>query len=240
MRIEFPAVGGKQYSNAMTLSNAAPVKARVRTEILDFFVDENSTPQFVPEASSEAGHSCREWLTVNPMEMEIPPRTQVAVRFTVRVPGPVAEGSYHCAIGFHSLPAAGESGGLGVRTAVRVVSVLYPIVGKPPVNGEIRELKLEAVSNGPQTAWRGVVVMENSGPMLYRPQGQLDVVDSAGNVIESLQMISFPVLPMRIQRFLLPLKTALAPGRYTLRARVDLGSEIQEASETVTAESPGQ
>jgi len=63
-------------------------------------------------------------------------------------------------------------------------------------------------------------------------------VDSDGTVVESQKIASFPVLPMRLQRFQLPLKTSLNPGQYTLRARIDLGTEIQEASAVVTAEAP--
>jgi hypothetical protein len=33
----------------------------------------------------------------------------------------------------------------------------------------------------------------------------------------------------------LPLKTSLSPGAYTLRARIEVGHEIQQGSVTVTA-----
>jgi hypothetical protein len=43
---------------------------------------------------------------------------------------------------------------------------------------------------------------------------------------------------MRRQRYLTPVKKPLAPGQYTIRARVDVGSEIQEASATATVDAP--
>jgi tetratricopeptide (TPR) repeat protein len=49
---------------------------------------------------------------------------------------------------------------------------------------------------------------------------------------------SFPALPNRQQRYLLPLKSDLDPGQYTLRARVEVGNEIQEATAAVKAEVP--
>ena len=48
---------------------------------------------------------------------------------------------------------------------------------------------------------------------------------------------SFPALPKRRQRYLLPLKSGLTPGLY-VRARIDVGNEIQEASASVKAEEP--
>jgi hypothetical protein len=61
---------------------------------------------------------------------------------------------------------------------------------------------------------------------------------ASGKVLESVKLAAFPVLPKRQQRFLLPLKSDLSPGPYTLRARIDVGKEIQEASSVVRAETP--
>jgi hypothetical protein len=240
MRVEFTAVPGKGYSGSLALSNAGSVKTRVRTELLDLYVDGSTTPQFVPNAPAEAEYSCRSWLSVNPMEVEIGPASQVVVRYTVRTPEAAPERSYHCAIGFRTLPTASLESGTTMQTAVRMIAAVYPIVGKPPVSGVIKELKLEQVPGGAEAPWRAVVIMENSGLMLYRPAGDVDVVDSAGKVIESQKLASFPVLPKRDQRFVLPLKSALSPGQYTLRARIDLGTEIQQASIAVAAEGQHQ
>lgn len=95
MRVEFPAVPGRSFSGALALSNSETAKARVRVELLDLYVDENMTPQFVPNAPAEAEYSCRSWLSVNPMELEVDPRSQVSVRYSVRVPAGASERSYH-------------------------------------------------------------------------------------------------------------------------------------------------
>jgi hypothetical protein len=77
--------------------------------------------------------------------------------------------------------------------------------------------------------------MDNSGQMLYRPSGEVTVLDREGKVVESMSLASFPTLPQRQQRYLLPIKTNLIPGVYTLKARIEVGDEVQEASATVTA-----
>jgi hypothetical protein len=240
MRVEFPAVPGRAFSGALTLSNAGTAKTRVRVELLDLYVDESTTPQFVANATAEADYSCRTWLNVNPMELELEGRSQVPVRFTVRVPASAQDRSFHCAIGFRTLPTETELTGTGMRSAVRMIAAIYPIVGKPLVSGVIKELKLEQVPGDPNVGWRVVVIMENSGLMLYRPTGDVDVLDAGGKVVESQKVNALPVLPKRQQRFVLPLKTGLSAGTYTLRARIDLGSEIQEASTAVVAGPPAQ
>jgi len=238
MKIEFPGVAGKSYSGSVSLANSGTVKSRVRVELVDFYVDENTTPQFVANVPAEAEYSCRSWLSANPMELEVEPKSQIPVRYTVRVPASATERGYHCALGFRTIPQAGELSGTAMRTAVRLITVFYPTVGKPSIKGVIKELKLEQVAGVSGPVWRAVVIMENSGLILYRPVGELEVVDATGKVVEAQKLSSFPVLPMRLQRFLLPLKSSLTPGSYTLKARIEVGSEIQEASVAVSAAAP--
>jgi len=238
MRVEFPAVPGRAFSGSLTLSNGGTAKTRVRTELLDVYVDEQTTPQFVPNATAENDYSCRSWLSVNPMELEIGPRAQEPIRFTVRVPEGASERGYHCAVGFQSLPTVTDQSETGLRTAVRLIAVFYPTVGKPAIHGEIKELKLEPVAVDSGVQWRAVVIMENSGLMMYRPVGSLEILDSAGKTVESQNLAPFPALPMRLQRYVLALKDSLAPGQYTMRARIDVGKEIQEASAVVTVQPP--
>jgi hypothetical protein len=137
MRVDFPAVPGKPTSGSLTLSNAGPARSRVRVELLDLYVDETTTPQFVANAPAEAGYSCRTWLSANPMELEIEPRSQVLVRYTLRVPATASERSYHCALDFRTLLSASEQPGTQMRTAVRMIAVFYATVGKPVISGVI-------------------------------------------------------------------------------------------------------
>jgi len=240
MKVEIPAVAGKSFSGSLTLTNAGSTVARFRVEMVDFYVDESTTPQFVSHVPDEAPYSCRSWLSANPMELEVGPKSQAPVRYTVRIPANAAESSYHCALGFRTIPKADDLSGTAMRTAVRLMTVLYPTVGKPPVLGVIKDLKLEQVTAPSGSTWRAVVVMENSGLMLYRPVGELSVVDASGRVIEKQKVPSFPVLPKRLQRIQVPITNHLAPGAYTLRASIEVGAEVQQASVAVTAEAAAQ
>ena len=119
MRIDLPAVAGRPYSGSLALKNTGGVKTRVRAELLDLYVDETTTPQFVANAPGEAGFSCRMWLSANPMELEIAPRSQVLVRYSVRVPASASERGYHCALAFARCPRRAKPPGhrLGPRFA---------------------------------------------------------------------------------------------------------------------------
>jgi len=244
MRVELRMAAGQQFSGSLKLSSESEEKARVRAEMLDFNIDAQATPQFERDLPQEAAYSCKKWLSLNPVEIEIDKRTALTVRYTLRLPTDVPEGSYNCAAGFTTLPAAEQVTSLGMRMAVRVVAAFYVVVGSPPILGKLKEIQLEPLPPGKESKpndWQAVVVFENSGLMFYRPTGKLEVLDAEGKAVETAELPSLPVLRQRDQRFLFPLNTRLAEGHYKLRARVDIGmGEIQEGSLDVSVEPPAE
>jgi hypothetical protein len=172
------------------------------------------------------------------MEIELNGTAQIPVRYTVRVPASATERNYHCAIGFTTQPTAENTKAIGLRSAVQIVAAIYVTVGQPALEGTVKDLKLEYVPDPKSPVWQAVVTITNAGLMYFRPQGDLDVLNENGVVVETAHFVPMPVLPKRDQNFLFPLKLAAA-GKYTLRARVDLGgNEIQEATALVVAAKP--
>jgi hypothetical protein len=239
MREELQLSPGGSHSATLALANDSPARVRVIAEPLDFYIDATTTPQFVRQAPDEHEYSCRQWLTLNPMEMEMSGNSRAIVRYTVRVPSGAADKSYHCAIGFTTQPPADEIKMTGLRTAVQVVAAFYVVVGKPVAEGSVKDLKLEYVPDPNQPRWKAIVVLHNPSLMHFRPVGDLEVLDEAGAVVESLQFVPLPVLPKRDQNFEFPLKLEHGPGTYRLRARVDLGgNDIEEATAVLVAARP--
>jgi len=238
MRDELKLAPGSTHSGVLMLANTAEDKVRVVGEVLDFYLDATGTPQFGPDYGQEAEFSCRQWLVANPMEAEINGKAQMPVRYTVRVPLTATARSYHCALGFTTQPTAEQAKVIGLRTAVQIVAAIYVVVGQPVVEGTVKDLKLEYVPDPVHPQWRAVVTIANAGLMHFRPQGDLEVLDEKGVVVETVHFAPLPVLPRRDQNFLFPLKLT-AESTYSLRARIDLGGdEIQEASARVVASKP--
>jgi len=240
MREELSLSAGAAHSGVLTLANSSSETVRVTAEVLDFYLDASTTPQFGRDYPQEADFSCRKWLTANPMEIELNGKAEVPVRYTVRVPAAAENRSYHCAIGFTTRPTAGAEKAIGLRTAVQIVAAIYVVVGHPAPEGAVKDLKLEYLSDAKAPGWRAVVTIHNWGLMHFRPIGDLDVLNQDGAVVETAHFVPMPVLPRREQNFVFPLKLASA-GKYTLRARVDLGdNEIQEATALVVAARPSR
>lgn len=234
MRIEMTLGPGAIHAGSLAVTNEMAQPVRIRTEILDVNLDETATPQFAKLMASEAGNSCRDWLSVNPMESEIAAKRPVMVRYTFKVPPNVPPGSYHCAAGFTTLPSAEELSGTGLRSAVRMVAAFFAIVGNPAIVGQVSDIKLERIDSAPNAKWQAVVVLKNSGRRYFRPIGDLIVLDDGGKLLTTIAFPPLPVFPEREQRFLFPLEAGHTSQPFTLRARVSLGTpEIQEAEAKV-------
>lgn len=234
MLLPLDMVPGQVRNNALTLGNSDKTPIRYRADLLDFYVDKEATPQFERDFPAESQFSCRQWLTLNPMEGELQPRGQLSVRYSVRVPEGVPARTYHCAVGFTSLldpRNAQQTGPVGIQAAVRVVATFYVTVGKPAPDGEIRNITLEAISDDRAAGYRAVFVIENNGFTNLRGIGKVDVLSEDGKVLESLDFPSQVVLPRRSQRLPVLLRRKLPEGRYTIRARANIGTgEMQEAT----------
>ena len=241
MREELNLDPGASHSGVLTLANDGVDKTRVTAEILDFYLDTTGTPQFGAYYKQESAFSCRDWLAANPMDMEINGKSQVQIRYTVRTPQNATPRSYHCAVSFTTAPVAGDGGRMGLRTAVQIVASIYVVVGKPAADGTVKDLKLEYTPGTQGAGWSAVVTFNNPSLMHYRPSGDLDVINEGGQVVDTEKFVPLPVLPARDQNFILPIKLPSGPGKYTLRARVDLGgNEIQEATAHVVAAVPSR
>ncbi|MBI3208762.1 MAG: hypothetical protein HYZ37_07660 [Candidatus Solibacter usitatus] len=231
MRVEYTLAAGAVQSGSLTLRNESKVPARVRSEILDFYLDQNAVPQFEKSVAAEKPHSCREWLTVTPNETEVAPDSYQLVRYTLRIPEGVADKSFHCAIGYSTLPTMSNESGTGMRTAIRMVAAVYATVGNAPVVGEVSDVTVEKIADDTNTPWRAVVTLSNKSQRFYRASGDIELVDQSGKVLEKAQFPSFPVLPSREQKFPIPLKTNLEGKELSLRMRIGMGAqEIQEAT----------
>lgn len=239
MRVDIKMQPGMDHSGVLTLDSDSRDRVRVRAEALDFLIDQNETPQFETRMPSESAFSCREWVSINPVETEVGPGRQVTVRYTLRMPA-TAESprGYHCAIGFTTLPTASQVPATGIRTAVQAISAFYIVAGSPGIEGEFKELRLLRTNDGLKARWTGEVVIRNHSLTHFRPVGELSLINQDGNAVESVPLTSFPALPQREQRYSVVFTRDFPPGSYTLRARVDFGTNVVEEGTAVVSVDP--
>jgi hypothetical protein len=233
MRTEFALAPGSVQSGVLRLVNESQ-PTRVRGELLDFHLDREMTPQFNSSFPQEAAYSCRNWLQVNPMESELHATGELPIRYTIRVPADATPRTYYCAVGYTSLPTAERVKGIGMRSAVRIVSAFYIKVGNLPVQGQLKNIALERSPGG--KALRAVVLVENQGKSYFRPTGTVEILDLSGQLIETFPIQPVPILPEREQRLLFPLAKLAEGQACKIHVKVEIGGEIQEGTAEVQAQ----
>jgi hypothetical protein len=232
MRQEIKIAAGSQHTDTLRLSNDSAAHTRVKAEILDFYMDDKMTPQFGESYEREAKYSCSKWLQINPRESELDGGASIRVRYTLQVPAGTPEGEFHCGAGFVTVPPVSKSEApMGVQMAVEAVSAFYVVIGNPSSRPSLKDLSLKTLPDG---SLQVLALFENQGLKTFRVKGFVEVRNAKGESVERAEYTAIPVLPERQQQFLLPLKSALTPGTYTLYTQADVGlPEIFEGSVSV-------
>lgn len=239
MRQELKMNPGTQTTGVLDLSNEGARELRVLAEFLDFSIDRNTTPQFALALPAEEQWSCRTWLSLNPMMAEIGEKSGLAARYTVKVPREAAPGTYHCAIGYTSVPPAAAQRTSSITTRVRVISAFYILVGDYHPQGRLEGLTLEHVEDANGGRWVAVVTVANQGNYYFRAQGDVELLDASGAVMEKAALSSTAILPQRSQRLLVPLSKVAPDRKLELRVLVEMAQiGTEEASAQVVTGRP--
>lgn len=228
MRHELKLNAGGQSTGVLDLSNEGVRPMRVQAEFLDFSIDRNTTPQFAAALPSEQRWSCREWINLNPMAAEITEKGSLSARFTIRVPKEALPGTYHCAIGYSSVPTLSTGNSSAMVTRVRVISAFYILVGDYHPAGRVEGLTLERVPDAGGGHWVAVVTVANQGDYYFRAQGDVELLDEAGKVLQKAPVNSTAILPQRSQRILVPLASVVEARMNQLKVTMDLSQVGQE------------
>jgi len=104
-----------------------------------------------------------------------------------------------------------------------------PDFAKQAVYLEERYEKQGLDPNKPETWKPSMTELKTSGvAILGPPIWTMLALDADGKIVESVALTPLPALPNREQRYLVPFKTDFPYGTYTLRARVDFGTNVIE------------
>ena len=209
MRVEFSIEAGAEYQDSLVVANTSTEAMAVDVKALDFYIDENLEPQF-REVEERGTQSCRKWIFISQRQLELGPRSQRVVSYSVHFPRELDEGSYHCAIALTTVVRAESDATL--VTGVRIVAAIYGIIGSPRPAGRVTDVRLLPADTD-EFRRQAAVMVENTGRTYFRVNGFFDVINARGTSVESLAFSQVPVLPGTTQRFLFPLHTDLEPGQ---------------------------
>lgn len=227
LRLELTATPGLSRTDSLSISNESATPMHIRANTLDFWIDDDQQPQFSASGPGSNEHSCRNWLRLNPVEFDLAPNEHRLVRYSMRYPDQLAEGSFHCAASFTTSPQPSETP-MGMSTNVRLITTFYATQGHPRPAARVLNVRFAPPTDPTKASRQAIVQVENTSSTYFRVIGNLEVRNQADALIESVPFQAIPVLPNRVQPFTIALTSAYEPGQ-TIRARVDIGDgEIQE------------
>src|SRR5215471_7654348 len=82
-RAELTIKAGEQRSGTLKLFSQSERPVHLRSEVLDFQIDENATARYERELPRERSVSCKNWLSLNPAEFDIKKDDVVNVSYSL-------------------------------------------------------------------------------------------------------------------------------------------------------------
>jgi hypothetical protein len=196
-------------------------RTHFRAKVEDWWRSEDGQQSFYREPGT-LRHSCAPWASVNPVDSAVGAGETLTVRITVALPVELAPGGYWCALTVDEVPdPLASTSGVGVRFVASVSTGIFLYVDPVERNATILGLRVDGD--------RAVVRVRNDGnaPLGIEGHVQFFVPGAAlPTVVLNLAratLLTEPSVEGEIS-VALPSPAVLAPGRYLVRAILDIGA----------------
>ena len=71
----------------------------------------------------------------------------------------------------------------------------------------------------------------NTGTLFQRPQGEVRIIDAQGEIVRTVEILPFWMLPGGVRRLEIPVEDALPPGEYVALTILDFGGDFLVAGQ---------
>jgi hypothetical protein len=210
---------GSTHTGLIAVSDNVPAgtpTVNVKATIKDWTLDNYGHPVYSDPGTTPG--SCASWLQLTPIELALKGGPPSLVRYTITVP-PDAQGSYHCIVFFTTTPLENFAKGASANICAMIGNTIYVQVGPPVKRAKITDIEL--------TAKTVTVTVENTGSSYVRLGGAVKITDSAGKLLQQVDIPADAVLPGANSTRIVPidLNSVLASGAYTVTALLDYGGQ---------------
>jgi hypothetical protein len=195
-----------------------PTRFKFRVE--DWWRSEDGTQSFFA-APGTLSRSCGKWVSLNPIEAVVEPGETLTTRLTVAVPDEVNAGGHWCVLTVDEVPdPLNTPTGVGATFVASVSTGIFIYI--EPVERTVDFVNVEVGGT------EAVLTLRNGGNSPVGVEGQFEFFRPGElTVVAALTIPRFTLLPEPIAtgtvRLPLPPASALPPGRYVVRAIIDIG-----------------
>jgi hypothetical protein len=236
LRFEFDLEKGRTGTASIRVSNNGEEPVSVKVYQKDFMVDPIN--QDIILAPGKCKRGCAEWLIISPSNLDLGPKERKNVRITLTVPED-ARGTYWAIIFVEQsskpTPIRKLKGGYSFQINVKprwLVRIHENVPGTGEKKGQVTDISV--TPQAAESPLKIAVEFENTGNMLLRCNGYVEIRDEGGNEVETIQIGSkgrFSVYPDGKRLVSGTVSKRLSPGDYIALAIVDYGGEELVAGE---------
>ncbi|MBN1525438.1 MAG: hypothetical protein JW904_13195 [Spirochaetales bacterium] len=225
---ENEAASGEYYEGSLELQNDADIPQEVKIYQADYFFYADGRILYTDPGKLERSNA--HWITFSPKRLTIPPKEEISVRFSVKVPADkMLSGSYWSVFMVEGIPDESpestkfkpQESGLGVRQVFRyAIQIVTQIgaVGKKSV--QFQETKL--LKQGVEQFLR--LDIKNNGKWWLRATVWAELYDQNGNFVGKYEAAPLRLYPETSGRFAIPLSD-VPNNTYKALIIVDCGGE---------------
>lgn len=224
--IEAEAQAGEEFTGLIHVSLEADPDAKEKETVKKQLVvrvgdwDMKRDGSLVFAKADTLPWSCSKWVEVNPTNFELNVGDKVDVRYTLRLPKDLPNGTYRTII-FNQTQEVPLPGRRSVAISSAIATILYLTVGPHE-----RKCRIVGFSADPKQA---KISVENLGADHLRMTGTLKIEDESGKPVSEIKLPGSVTLPRfkpedtRIRDITVeyPTDLKLAPGRYRVTAVID-------------------
>ncbi len=223
-RTELTINPGEKKNSYVTVTNTHESDSvSIRAYVQDLIYLPDGSNDFVKAGSTP--WSCAEWIKINPDEFYLLPDQEKVVKFQVKVP-PEASGGYYGVIFFEVLSKSAQQEASSANVAVRIGSlVLVDIAGTAQYSAKITDLSVVESVEEDSSGLDISCIVKNSGNILIRPTGTMQILDAAGVEESNLKLNPNEggILPGTSRKFNISIDEDLEEGKYEVRSLIDYG-----------------
>ena len=196
----------------------------------------NGTPIFAKEGEATP-YDVSSWVTFNTTSVALSPGESKIIPITIIVPKEIGPGGHYGGVFFSENPPDVTQSGTGVGYQVGVLLNLR-VSGVVDEQIAVREFRTSNLVYGKDNVEFAAKV-ENTGNILVRPRGPIDIINMFGRKVDTLRMndAAAAVFPKGIRVFTLGWESKdVHFGRYTARLVLSFGdTAIQNTTPSVTS-----
>lgn len=212
------AAGDTAETRTVEVRNEGTRPLQLRLYAADFEQAPEGRHTYQPWGEHE--RSCRDRLSVTPDIVSVPARQSRPV--TLRM-DPAPSDPTCWSMVFVESPSRTQA---GVFVNLRIGVKVYGLTGSPSLDGELAAARVQT-EKAPALSF----AFQNNGDWPLRPEGEVEIRRFDGDLVQTLPLEAFSVLPHHTRRLTIELPSPLEAGRYLAVPILDYGGKYLAGSQ---------